>query len=276
MIDSLYDSYTLAESNQSEAGDQIQRRGPSMRLSFNDRGHQLLHHYKGRSLYGSFQRIQGIPSIGMPPPSINENACNVVYSNLLSLRFSIGIPFFYTHQSGDGSLGSRCHWQYLALGIATHRVQKWTVACLLKSEARTMSHHCDHARNFERGRRFDDWEIMAQLGGYRELSISHGSPIAASRLGTRIAIANWTTVSIWALEPQILIEGEASFYPDSWQLPEGFPELRPIEIQLDAVCFQLRFTEQENELLALTDRGLMLLNLKTTGTAIWKVNSHGE
>jgi hypothetical protein len=34
-----------------------------------------------------------------------------------------------------------------------------------------------------RGRRFDDWQIMAQLGGFREIPTSHGSPVATSRRG---------------------------------------------------------------------------------------------
>ena len=206
----------------------------------------------------------------MPPikPLVVENACTVMFSNSLALGFSIGIPFFYTHQIGDGTPWSRCHWQYLAIGIATHRVQHWTVECLLKSEAFPMTMRCDHALNLERGRRFDDWEIMAQLGGYQEVNTTQGFPIAASPRGTRIAIANWKSVSVWALEPRILLEGRKSFYPESWQLTEGFPELRPVVIQLEAVCSQLRFTDKENELLAITDRGLMLIQLKPDGKGV--------
>ncbi|KAJ5580116.1 uncharacterized protein N7459_006101 [Penicillium hispanicum] len=276
IINSRYDSYVLAEMNGAETENESPGQGPSVKLSFNDRGYQLLHYYRAHSLYGSFQRLHGVPSIGRPQPSINENACNVVFSDSLSLRFSIGIPFFYTHEAENGSLGARCHWQYLAVGIATHRVQHWTVACLLKSEAFTPSHRCDHARNLERGRRFDDWEIMAQLGGYQEPSTSHGPPIAASPLGTRIAIASWKTISVWALEPHVLITGDDSFYPESWQLPEGFPELRPTVIQLDAVCYQMRFIGKEDELLAITDRGLMLLSLKSYGTGSRMVESRSN
>lgn len=81
---------------------------------------------------------------------------------------------------------------------------------------------------------------------------------------------------MWALEPHVLIEGHDSFYPESWQLPEGFPQLRPVVIHLHAVCSQLRFTDQENELIAITDRGLMLIKLKPDGMGLWEVESQGQ
>ncbi|KAJ6015741.1 hypothetical protein N7540_010332 [Penicillium herquei] len=247
-----------------------QRQGPTVRLAFNDRGHQLLHYYRAQTLYNSFQRIHWLPGLGQARPNVVTNACVVEFTRLLSLRFSIGIPFFGTHQAGDGTIGSRCHWQYLAVGIATHRVQHWSVACILRSEAFPGSHHCGHLMNLERGRRFQNWHIMAQLGGFQEASTSQGSLIAASHQGTRLAMASWKTISIWALEPNVLIQIDHGddFYPESWRSAEGHLELPPVTIQLDAVCSQLQFTENENELFALTDRGIMLLRLKPDGQGI--------
>lgn len=246
-----------------------------MKLVFNDRGYQLLHHYRAHTLYSSFQRIQFLPSPS-EHPGVRDNTCNVQFSDSLTLNFSIGIPFFGTHQPDAETQGVRCRWKYLAIGIATHRVEHWTVACLLKSEAACMAHNCGHVLNLDRGRRYDTWEIMAQLGGFQESSTSHGSLIAASARGTRIAIASWQTVHIWSLEPNVVIEGEDGFYPESWQSPYGFPELRPATVQLDAVCHQLRFTDDEDELVAITDRGLMVMNLKLDGKGVRDVDSRSD
>lgn len=239
-----------------------------MKLTFNDRGNQLLHHYRAKTLYGSFQRIQqiqGISSSADPPPDMTTNYAHVNFSDSLVLSFAIGIPFFGTH---DTDIGNTCHWQYLSVGIATHRVEKWKVACLLKSESWPRSHNCGgdgHRWNIERGRRFDEWEVVAQLGGFHEQSTSHGSVIAASPLGTRVAIASWKAISIWALQPDVLINEENGYYPESWHTPDGFFVLPPTNIQLDAVCFELRFTEKEDELVAITDRGLQFLNIRPDG-----------
>ncbi|KAJ5622058.1 hypothetical protein N7528_005290 [Penicillium herquei] len=272
-ITSRYTSCLLsptAESISISNDSQSHGRGPTMRLAFNDRGQQLLHYYRAQTLYNSFQRIHWLPAPGRQRPNVITNACVVEFTRTLSLRFSIGIPFFGTHLAGDGTFGSRCHWKYLAVGIATHRVQHWSVACILRSEALPLSHHCGHVMNLERGRRFEDWQIMAQLGGFQESSTSQGSLIAASQQGTRLAMASWKTISIWALEPNVVIQIDErdDFYPDSWRSEEGHLDIPPVIIQLDAVCSQLQFTENENELLALTDRGIMLLRLKPDGRGI--------
>ncbi|KAJ5180755.1 hypothetical protein N7492_003965 [Penicillium capsulatum] len=239
-------------------------KGPVRRLAFNDRGHQLLYHHGSQTLYGSFQSIQILPSPSEPRATMRANADIVRFQESLSLSFSIGIPFFGTHESTDPFLRNVCHWQYLSIGIATHRVQHWTVACLLKSESRPSSIRCGgagHPWNLERGRRLEHWHVMAQLGGFQEATTSHGSVIATSRRGTRVAVASWKTISIWALEPDMLIEEEFSYYPESWQSSDSYPVLRPAIIQLEGVCSQLMFTKKEDELVAITDRGLVYFHL---------------
>lgn len=272
-----YDSLVLTEVNDNGFSDgKLEGKGPTMKLAFNDRGLQVLHHYRARTLYGTFQRLYLHPSTGQSQPGVSENTCNVSFSESLSLQFSIGIPFFGTHQGNAGPHGIFCQWKYLALGIATHRVEHWTVACLLKSEARCLSQRCGHVLNLERGRRYDNWNIMAQLGGFQESSTSYGSLIATSALGTRIAIASWRTISIWAIHPQELIEDKGyEFYPESWQSPQGLTELRPIVIQLHAVCSQLQFAETEDELIAITDRGILTINLRPDGSGVQVMVSPG-
>lgn len=269
-----YDSVILTEVNENGSSDDaLEGKGPTVKLTFNDRGLQLLHYYRACTLYGAFQRLYMHPQEDGPQATkVSGNACTVSFSDSLSLQFSIGIPFFGTHEAGVGSQGLFCHWKYLAFGIATHRVENWTVACLLRSEAYCRSHHCGHVLNLDRGRRFDDWTVMAQLGGFQESNTSHGSLAAASILGTRIAIASWKTVSIWALHPRELIEDEGDeFYPEPWKNSDGLTELRPVVIQLDAVCSQLRFTDSEDRLVAITDRGFLTIDLRPDGRGVQAV-----
>lgn len=110
---------------------------------------------------------------------------------------------------------------------------------------------------------------MAQLGGFHEPNTSHGSLVAASMLGTRVAIASWKTLSIWALHPQVLIDDKGNeFYPGSWRNPDKVTELQPVVIHMDAVCFQLRFTDSEDRLVAITDRGFLAIELQPGGKEV--------
>ncbi|KAJ5498400.1 hypothetical protein N7453_007451 [Penicillium expansum] len=278
IIHATFEAYILTSSNDQDLDVHSSRRiGPATKLAFNDRGFQLLYQYRAQNIYGSFQRLDRLPRPpGEPKPHVHKNACTVQFSPFLSLQFSIGIPFFGTHKLGNINQGEQCHWQYLAFGIATHRVEKWTVACLLKSESYT-GPRCTHVLNLDRGRRFDSWQIMAQLGGFREVTTSHGSPVATSRRGTRVAVANWKTLYVWALNPSELIEdNDTGFYPPSWESSTGAVELRPVILQLEAVCAQLYFTEKEDELVAITDRGVMFLNIGYSGQCKQPVKSRGR
>ncbi|KAK1141428.1 hypothetical protein N8T08_009100 [Aspergillus melleus] len=88
--------------------------------------------------------------------------------------------------------------------------------------------------NLERGRRFPDWTIVARLWGFQSSTNSLGCIVAASKSGTRIGVANWKVLYVWALEPTALIQqNENGFYPPSSQSGETI-ELRPIVLPLDA------------------------------------------
>lgn len=191
----------------------------------------------------------------------------VQFSDTLSLLFSIAIPFFGTHARRNENNTEMCHWQYLSFGVATHRKENWTVACLLKSEARCQAQNCGHVLNLDRGRRFSQWTIVARLWGFQNPTNSLGCKIAASDRGTRLAVANWNVIYVWALEPDALIEENANgFYPSYFRsTSSGMIELRPIVLPLDAVCFKLGFTHQEDELIAITDRGVMYWDLGPLG-----------
>lgn len=235
--------------------------GPVIDLTFNDRLSQLLYYYRGQTLYGSFQRID--TATDSIQPTVHRNTCLVEISDSSILNFSIAIPFFGTHQTIQRAQLQMCHWKYLAFGIGRHQNGNQTIACLLKSEAICRSFRCGHQLNLDRGRRFADWTVVGQLTGYRDSTNSLGCIVAASRGGTRLAVANWNVIHIWAIEPNALIEeNESGFYPSIVQCPNtGIVMLEPVVLQLGAVCFKLRFTDNENELLAITDRGVMCWNL---------------
>ncbi|KAL4939546.1 hypothetical protein BDV06DRAFT_214209 [Aspergillus oleicola] len=234
-------------------------RGPLIsEILFNDRSSQLLYHYQAKSLYASYQKIdlQG-------PTNLHDNSTLVQFTEDTNLLFSIGIPFFGTHETIDLDGYAVCRWRYLSVGIATHRKDGWTVACLLSSEATCRASRCGHTLNLCRGRRLEDWLVVARLWGFRDSTNSLGCKVAASANGTRVAVANWNLVYVWALEPGALIDMDPEgYYHPSWRSSStGQIELRPFFLQLNAVCFQLRFTDNENELVAITDRGVMLWDL---------------
>ncbi|KAL4976523.1 hypothetical protein BDW66DRAFT_49947 [Aspergillus desertorum] len=240
-------------------------RGPLVRdMVFNDRSSQLLYYYQAKTLYASFQELGSSDS-----PTLYENSTSVQFANDLSLLFSIGIPFFGTHETLDLDGFAVCRWKYLSLGIATHRKENWTVACLLRSEASCRASNCRHILNLDRGRRLRDWGVVARLYGFRDSKDTLGCRVATSPKGTRIAVTNWNVLYIWALEPDALIDMDPeNYYPPSCRSSStGQIELRPIVLRLDAICFQLCFTEKEDELVAITDQGVMLWDLTSTRRA---------
>lgn len=162
---------------------------------------------------------------------------------------------------------SLCQWKYLSFGIATHRLEDWTVACLLKSESVCQSRNCGHVLNLERGRRLPEWTVVARLWGFQNSNNSLGCIVAASKGGTRIAVANWKVLYVWALEPEAVIDqNEIGYYPPSSRSGSSETiELRPVVLPLDAVCFKLQFMHNENELIAFTDRGVMHWDLSPSG-----------
>jgi hypothetical protein len=259
--DTLQDRLTKAESLYDE-------RPPITDIMFNDRGTQLLYFYQACTIHKMYQNVHDAISSSQSS-QLWFNSSRVQFSDALVLPFSIGIPFFGTHRTYDVPPDRQmCQWRYLSFGIATHRKENWTVACLLRSESHCRASHCGHVLNRERGRRLNNWTVVARLWGYRNPTNSLGCIVAVSGSGTRIAVANWNVVYIWALNPSALIEDNRDgFYPVSWtSAGSGTIELRPVVFRLDAVCFKMWFADRENELLALTDRGLVYWDLDPRGT----------
>lgn len=245
---------------------------PLTDLAFNDSCSELLYYYRGQTLYGLSQRIFTSDHGAFERPQ--NNTCTVRFAES-NLPFSIAVPFFGARYIYEEHNSVTCSRKYLTFGTATCRYpthgtsqeELWTVACLLRSEIQCHVRNCEHTVDLDGGRQLDNWTVAARLWGFQKPSNSLGCIVAVSTRGTRLAVANWDFLYVWALEPEELIEDNANgFYgPFSRSTMTKMIELRPILLQLHAVCFKLRFLERENELLALTDRGVMYWDLSSSG-----------
>lgn len=275
---------------------------PVTHIKFGDQDNQLLYCYGASPLYERYQNLEYTAIDEFQVSGLLENTCHVRFTQRINLRFAIDLPFFGTHEApAPGSPLNVCTWKYLSLGVATHRKEGWTVACLLKSQTTCRSNHCGHTLNLKRGRRFGLWQVVARLWGYRKPNNSIGGIVATSSGGTRIAIANWDVIYVWALEPnEIIEENVGGYYRSPYASPrsssssfsspspasntgegterarnkstavdeawEEMVELKPIVLPLGAVCFKLEFVPgQEDDLVALTDRGVMSWYLGPSG-----------
>ncbi|WEW59425.1 hypothetical protein PRK78_004897 [Emydomyces testavorans] len=236
-----------------------------VRLDLNDDASQLLFYHPASTIYNKFLKLEPLNSTEGQPNRPANNTCRANFSGH-SLLFSIAIPFYCTHETYRPHANHEmCHWKYLALGIASNPSPPWTIACLLRSQAHCRASHCRHIPNLDRGRRFDQWTVMARLWGYQKRNDSLSGVVATSAQGKRLAIANWNVIYVWALNPAVIIEGEQGeqweYYPEQMKSRDDVVELKPVILKPDAVCFSLKFSTCEDELIALTDKGLMRWDL---------------
>ncbi|EED18378.1 F-box domain protein [Talaromyces stipitatus ATCC 10500] len=246
--------------------------GPVAELRYNDRN-QLLHSHRGSTIFSYYHNLsflRGEHGTTIVGNSAHRNYARIMndQSDLSLLYFTVDIPFFATHETytpldGDNDI---CRWRYLSYAIGTPRSGGKAVACLLKAQSECRAITCMHETNLERGRRLPSWEAVAMLCGHPELSPSTiGGIFAASPNGTRVAVSNWNTLYVWALNPgEVILGRESSYYPRTWCLEEDdekLTELRPVVIHMEAVCFKLMFTENDDVIVGLTDRGLMTWDL---------------
>ena len=143
------------------------------------------------------------------------------------------------------------------------------MACLFISHTSVNSFRCTHQTNLERGRRLSRWLPVARLCDYPDSSVSTiGCRFAVSPNSTRIAVIQWDTLYVWPLNPEEVIWFDLSdYYPPSWRSGDRLDdnemiELRPVIIRMEAVCFKLMFTENDDVIVGLTDRGLMTWDLR--------------
>jgi hypothetical protein len=187
------------------------------------------------------------------------------------LRFTIDIPFTCTHniEPPTATQPERCHWKYISFGTAYDPESGNRIGVLLRSEARCQSLRCAHNPNLDRGRRLDNWTLVARLLDFTTNDTSLVGTVAIPGSATRVAVATWKTIRVWALDPcQVIAGNRQHFYSPQQEFREGVVDLTPIVLESDAVVFSIFFVpRRENELVCITDKGIMTWDLgaMTTG-----------
>ncbi|KAK5099782.1 hypothetical protein LTS08_005497 [Lithohypha guttulata] len=135
------------------------------------------------------------------------------------LTFNVDTPFYGTHAKYR-VYGSQemCFQTHLCLGTTTIDISDehdWDekevrVLCILRSQTRYYPEDCDHRVNLQRMSHVSagNATVVARLWGWEELhtNLTGKEVVAVSDGGTRIAIAMWKKVYIYALNPRILCD----------------------------------------------------------------------
>lgn len=269
---------------------------PVTRLAFSDNGGQLLYYTSNSTLHSFYQNLDqeydsDTEGVYFATSEAHRNYTTVRAPSMgVTLLFSLAIPFFAGHETyPDEERGGRemCRWRYFTFATADQLYDGVTQrpvppdmlpsrACVMMAESMVDANRCRHVPNLDRGRRLRNWTVVAYLAGYEPSTTSLGGITAATDDGTRFAFANWDTLYIWSMVPRELHratheeEDDGDFYPASWRehTVGTAVVLKPVVFKLGAVCHRLTFPPSGNgdEILAVTDRGIMVLSLGPRGT----------
>jgi hypothetical protein len=124
-------------------------------------------------------------------------------------------------------------------------------------------------------------EVVGRLWGYNQAPVtSLPGVVAYSQNGSRIAIADWDKILVWALNGEALADGNiGSQYYDMVQenkLEQNHVVLKPILLKAGSVVRQMAFGGMEDELAVLTSGGLQIWNLGPSGTGKREVHHLDE
>ncbi len=194
--------------------------------------------------------------------------------------FFLEDPFFAHHEKVT-DLKHRyirsCDNIRLSLATVTLEGQSQTIACILKLCKTLPEDDCPHSINLDATQALvagsDVW-IVARLWGFKLPMTTMATVKAFAQQGTRIAIASWDEISVWALRPKALAALRGQWVRGEWinhptykdrtfdsLLNCELVELRPIILKAGAVVHKMAFTANENELITITDKGLQVWNL---------------
>jgi hypothetical protein len=153
--------------------------------------------------------------------------------------------------------------------------QNQIIACIMRSWEAIPENDCPHTIHLDEPHAIattDDIEIAARLWGFTPATTSLAGVMAFAEQGTRIAIARWDRIFVWALEPKAL--AGAGRWARRWVYQHIYDrhfkcnlvELKPIVLEANAVVHKMAFTANENELVTITDVGLKIWNLGPSAT----------
>lgn len=194
-----------------------------------------------------------------------------------SYDFLVDNLFYAKHESDDedGTGRRRCTITYLALGITKtfETIDESRLAACIVRAHRTLSYTiCSHLVDMDINfRTLLGAEVVGRLWGYNQAPVtSLPGVVAYSRNGSRIAIADWDKILVWALNGEALADGHTgSQYYDMVQenkLEQNHVVLKPILLKAGSVVRQMAFGGMEDELAVLTSGGLQIWNLGPSGT----------
>jgi hypothetical protein len=194
-----------------------------------------------------------------------------------SYDFLVDNLFYAKHESDDedGTGRRRCTITYLALGITkTFGTidESRLAACIVRAHRTLSSTICSHLIDLDVNfRTLLRAEVVGRLWGYNQAPVtSLPGVVAYSRNGSRIAIADWDKILVWALNGEALVDGNTgSQYYDMVQenrLEQNHVVLKPILLKAESVVRQMAFGGMEDELAVLTSGGLQIWNLGPSGT----------
>ena len=108
--------------------------------------------------------------------------------------------------------------------------------------------------------------VVARLWGYSQARVTSLPEIVAYSLkGSRIAIADWDKILVWALSPEVLVDDDIGtrYYDTTWDdsFENDVVVLKPILLKAGSVVRQMVFGRTENELIVLTTIGVQIWNL---------------
>ncbi|KAI9811701.1 MAG: hypothetical protein M1832_000698 [Thelocarpon impressellum] len=197
---------------------------------------------------------------GLSDPNLGPMVQNQQYLTPASkLGLYVSMPIYGDHEMFSDEQGvERCARKYLALGMDPETCATY----VLQFETHWPRTLCAHTTDYE-NYRIDgaaDWDMVARLCGVRAGSSSLGNVMAISPRRTRIAVANWTDVRVWALAPSVLVEGQAAlaahYPPERLGADDGAARLPSVRLPPQGVVHRLCF-QDEDALYAMADGGLV-------------------
>ena len=218
------------------------------------------------------------------------------------VEYKLGLPFFAVHEMPTVSPGQPprpgsaevvCVTKYLKIGFDVKEYcypndiyyppQTAVIFCQSVYRAHPF---CNRQCDLNTVQPADSTnKIIARLWGFHAPQTNKLGVIATSPQGTRIAIADWSKIMIWPLDPLELVdEGKEYFVDDETPLVTGkeyferelndhvkdtstIALLRPVTLVMEdgAVVRQMKFAEDhlegEDTLIVMTDRGMVVFHL---------------
>lgn len=219
-----------------------------------------------------------------PVSDANVNQMWVELEDGSTEYFFVEDAFFHYHETikaKDHRSDSFCRHVGLCFATVTFASVRQTIACILKRRRKTPENECSHIVDpDEPPDLYSYTSVLARLCFFEPPVTSMPTVMAFAETGTRIAIAYWDKIFVWPFQPEIL----AGKYDDCQPYPKTYDknlkcsivELKPIVLRAEAVVHKMAFTGSENELVAITDKGLQIWNLGPSATGLRSVNTLPE